>query len=120
MFAPAPAGGQPLNVLKVFAHPGSQSCRAVLDRFDSGLRDAGHTNDIVDLYAIGVDPILCPRDNPSWLTETIPNDMLERMRLRENLLDEVGGLNYVSTVAASLDCAPITARCGSITSKFSL
>ena len=51
----------------------------------------GHTNEIVDLYAIGFDPILRPRDNPSWLTETIPDDMLDRMRLRENLLDEAGG-----------------------------
>jgi NAD(P)H dehydrogenase (quinone) len=81
-----------MNVLTVFAHPGSQSfCHAVLDRFDSGLRDAGHTNEIVNLYAIGFDPILRSRDTPSWLTETIPDDMLERMRLRENLLDEAGG-----------------------------
>ena len=81
-----------LKVLTVFAHPGSQSfCHAVLDRFDAGLRDAGHTNEIVDLYAIGFDPILRPRDTPSWLTETIPDDMLDRMRLRESLLDEAGG-----------------------------
>ena len=81
-----------MNVLTVFAHPGSRSfCHAVLDRFDAGLRDAGHTNEIVDLYAIGFDPILRPRDTPSWLTETIPDDMLERMRLRESLLGEAGG-----------------------------
>ena len=78
-----------MNVLTVFAHPGSRSfCHAVLDRFDAGLRDAGHTNEIVDLYAIGFDPILRPRDTPSWLTETIPDDMLDRMRLRESLLGE--------------------------------
>jgi putative NADPH-quinone reductase len=81
-----------MKVLTVFAHPSPQSfCRAVLDRFDAGLRDAGHTNEIVDLYAIGFDPILRPRDTPSWLTETIPDDMLERMRLRESLLGEAGG-----------------------------
>ena len=81
-----------MNVLTVFAHPNSRSfCHAVLDRFNAGLRDAGHTNEIVDLYAIGFDPILRPRDNPSWLTETIPDDMLDRMRLRESLLDEAGG-----------------------------
>ena len=40
-----------MKVLTVFAHPGSRSfCHAVLDRFDTGLRDAGHTNEIVDLY----------------------------------------------------------------------
>jgi NAD(P)H dehydrogenase (quinone) len=81
-----------MKVLTVFAHPDPRSfCHAVLERFDAGLRDAGHTNEILDLYAIGFDPILRPRDNPSWLTETIPDDMLERMHLRENLLKGVGG-----------------------------
>jgi len=81
-----------VKVLTVFAHPASKSfCHAVLDRFDAGLRDAGHTNEIVDLYAIGFDPILRPRDTPSWLTETIPDEMLDRMRLRESLLGEAGG-----------------------------
>jgi NAD(P)H dehydrogenase (quinone) len=81
-----------MNVLTVFAHPGRSSfCHAVLDRFHSGLHDAGHANEVVDLYAIGFDPILRPRDNPSWLTETIPDDMLDRMRLRETLLEEAGG-----------------------------
>jgi NAD(P)H dehydrogenase (quinone) len=81
-----------MNVLTVFAHPGSRSfCHAVLDRFDAGLREAGHTNEVVDLYAIGFDPILRARDTPSWLTETIPDDMLDRMRLRGTLLDEAGG-----------------------------
>jgi NAD(P)H dehydrogenase (quinone) len=48
-----------MNVLTVFAHPGSSSfCHAILDRFDSGLRDVEHTSEIVDLYAIGFDPIL--------------------------------------------------------------
>lgn len=81
-----------MHVLTVFAHPGSRSfCHAVLDRFDAGLRDAGHTNEIVDLYASGFDPVLRPRDTPSWLTETIPDDMLERMRLRESVLEGAGG-----------------------------
>jgi NAD(P)H dehydrogenase (quinone) len=81
-----------MHVLTLFAHPRSRSfCHAVLERFDAGLRDAGHTNEIVDLYAIGFDPILRPRDTPSWLTETIPDDILDRMRLREAMLDSAGG-----------------------------
>jgi NAD(P)H dehydrogenase (quinone) len=51
----------------------------------------GIENEIVDLYAIGFDPVLRPRDTPSWLTETIPDDMLGRMRLREALLNEASG-----------------------------
>src|SRR5574339_455016 len=81
-----------MNVLTVFAHPNPLSFyRAVLKRFDSDLREAGHANEILDLYAIGFDPILRERDNPSWLTETIPDEMLARMRLRENLLEQAGG-----------------------------
>jgi NAD(P)H dehydrogenase (quinone) len=81
-----------MKVLTVFAHPGERSfCHAVLARFDAGLRAAGHTNEILDLYAIGFDPVLRPRDTPSWLTETIPDDMLDRMRVRQSLLEEAGG-----------------------------
>lgn len=81
-----------MKVLTVFAHPNPKSfCRAILDRFDAGLRDAGHTNEIADLYASGFDPVLRQRDTPGWLTETIPDDLLERMHLRENLLADAGG-----------------------------
>lgn len=81
-----------MNVLTVFAHPGPKSfCHAVLDRFDAGLRAAGHVNEVVDLYAIGFDPVLRPRDTPGWLTESIPDEMLDRMHLRESLLEEAGG-----------------------------
>jgi NAD(P)H dehydrogenase (quinone) len=81
-----------MHVLTVYAHPDPKSfCHAVLEQFSAGLREAGHTNEVVDLYAIGFDPVLRPRDNPNWLTETIPDDMLDRMRLREALLEEAGG-----------------------------
>ncbi|HET9130471.1 MAG TPA: NAD(P)H-dependent oxidoreductase, partial [Terriglobia bacterium] len=54
-----------MHVLTVYAHPNPKSfCHAVLVQFDEGLREAGHTNEVVDLYAIGFDPILRPRDTP--------------------------------------------------------
>jgi NAD(P)H dehydrogenase (quinone) len=97
-----------MRVLTVFAHPGPRSfCHAVLDRFDAGLRDAGHTNEILNLYAIGFDPILRARDSPSWLTESIPDDMLDRMRLRESLLDK----------ASTPSMAPTTRRGEAIWSR---
>ena len=66
-----------MKVLTVFAQPASHSfCHAVLDRFDAGLRDAGHTNEIVDIYAIGFDPVIRPRDNPSWLAMASSSVML--------------------------------------------
>lgn len=81
-----------MNVLTVFAHPGSRSfCHAVLERFDAGLREAGHSPETVDLYAIGFDPVHRERDTPSWLTESSPDDMLDGMRLRESLLEAASG-----------------------------
>jgi NAD(P)H dehydrogenase (quinone) len=81
-----------MHVLTIYAHPNPQSfCHAVLDHFTAGLREAGHSNEVVDLYAIGFDPVLRQRDTPSWLTESIPDDLLDRMRLRESLLEGAGG-----------------------------
>lgn len=81
-----------MHVLTVFAHSNPNSfCRALLDRFTAGLVEAGHTNELVDLYAIGFDPVIRPRDMPGWLTESIPDDLLDRMRLRETLIDDAGG-----------------------------
>jgi len=43
-----------MKVLTVFAHPNRKSfCHAVLDQFTKGLQDAGHTSEVVDLYASG-------------------------------------------------------------------
>src|SRR5512144_764148 len=82
-----------MHVLTVYAHSNPKSfCHAVLDRFTAGLREAGLSNEVVDLYAIGFDPVHRQRDTPSWLTETIPDDLLERMHLRESLLEAGGPL----------------------------
>lgn len=81
-----------MRVLTVFAHPGPKSfCHAVLERFDAGLREAGHANEIVDLYKIGFDPLIRERDNPNWMDECAPPEILDRMRLREQLLDSARG-----------------------------
>ena len=81
-----------MHVLTIYAHSNPKSfCHAVLDQFTTGLREAGHSTEVVDLYAIGFDPVHRPRDTPSWLTESIPDDLLDRMRLRESLLEGAGG-----------------------------
>jgi NAD(P)H dehydrogenase (quinone) len=81
-----------MNVLTVFAHPGKASfCRAVLERFDAGLREAGHHNEIVDLYAIGFDPALRERDTPNWMDADAPEPILEKMHLRERMLEGARG-----------------------------
>ena len=86
-----------MKVLTVFAHPGSKSfCHAVLERFDAGLRDAGHTNDVVDLYATGFDPVLRDRDNPNWMDADAPDEIIESMRLRERMLEDAGPLRRLA------------------------
>jgi Flavodoxin-like fold len=57
----------------------------LLERFGAGLREAGHTNEIVDLYAIGFDPVLGERDNANWMDADAPDDVLASMQLRERL-----------------------------------
>jgi NAD(P)H dehydrogenase (quinone) len=84
--------GPNVKVLTVFAHPGSGSfCHAVLARFDAGLRAAGHTSEVLDLYATGFDPVLSERDNPNWMDAEAPGDVLASMHLRERLLEGARG-----------------------------
>jgi NAD(P)H dehydrogenase (quinone) len=81
-----------MKVLTVFAHNNPQSfCHAVLERFDAGLREAGHTNEIVDLYAIGFDPVLRDRDAPNWMDADAPDEIIARWHLREQLLEGARG-----------------------------
>lgn len=81
-----------MNVLTVFAHPGTGSFNhAVLERFDAGLRAAGHSNEIVDLYAIGFDPVIRDRDTPNWIDTDVPPEILERMQLRQRMLGGARG-----------------------------
>jgi NAD(P)H dehydrogenase (quinone) len=59
-----------MKVLTVYAHPDPSSfCHAVLQQFTKGLEDAGHTNEMVDLYATGFDPVLRIRDLSYWLPD---------------------------------------------------
>lgn len=81
-----------MDVLTVYANANPTSfCHALLEAFTAGLAEAGHSSEVVDLYAIGFDPVHRPRDTPSWLAESIPDDMLERMHLRESVLEGAGG-----------------------------
>jgi NAD(P)H dehydrogenase (quinone) len=88
-----------MNVLTVFAHSGKQSlCHALLERFDAGLRAAGHVNEVVDLYAIGFDPVIRERDSPNWMDADAPEDIIARMNLRRRILEGAG--NPIARFAA--------------------
>lgn len=76
-----------MRVLTVYAHHNPRSfCHAVLERFGDGLRDAGHTNEVVDLYAIRFDPVYSERDGPGWVDDSVPDDVLAHWQVRTSLM----------------------------------
>ncbi len=81
-----------MRVLTVYAHPNPKSfCHAVLERFSKGLEDAGHVNEVVDLYAVRFDPVFRIQDFASYVHESMPPDVLEKMNLKQAVLDLAGG-----------------------------
>ena len=81
-----------MKVLTVFAHNDRHSfCGAVLERFTTGLTDAGHTNEVLDLYAIKFDPVFRDRDVASYTSGEIPSDILELMDLEQRVLRSCRG-----------------------------
>jgi NAD(P)H dehydrogenase (quinone) len=69
-----------MNVLTIYAHPDPKSfCHAVLTQFTKGLEEAGHSNEVIDLYAIGFDPVLRVRDFPNWLPDENAPEVVEKM-----------------------------------------
>jgi NAD(P)H dehydrogenase (quinone) len=76
-----------MNVLTIYAHHNRHSfCHAILQRFSEGLRDAGHSHEIVDLHAVGFDPVYRDHDGPNWIDDSVPDDVLGYMNVRESLL----------------------------------
>ena len=52
-----------MKVLVVYAHPNPQSFNhAIVESFTEGLTEAGHTYEVVDLYAINFNPCLSGDD----------------------------------------------------------
>lgn len=80
-----------MRVLTIYAHHSPTSfCHAIMERFTAGLRDGGHRNELVDLYAIRFDPALRDRDEPNWIDDSVPDDVLAHMRIRERMLEGAG------------------------------
>ncbi len=81
-----------MNILTVYAHPNPKSfCHAILEQFTKGLEDAGHTNEVVDLYAIHFDPVFRINDFASYVHESMPAEILADMNLKKYVLDAAGG-----------------------------
>jgi NAD(P)H dehydrogenase (quinone) len=80
-----------VKVLTIYAHHNPRSfCHAILERFSAGLAKAGHTNEVVDLHAIGFDPIISERDTPNWIDAGVPDDVLARMKIEASLSAAAG------------------------------
>ncbi len=80
-----------MKILIVYANSNPKSfCHALLEQFTKGLQDAGHTYEVIDLYATRFDPVLTARDTPDWIDESMPLEMLERANLKQQLLDGSG------------------------------
>ena len=81
-----------MKILTVYANPNPRSfCHAILQQLTRGLDDAGHTNEVLDLYAIRFDPVLRSGDDPNWIDENVPGDILDRMNLKQRVLNSCGG-----------------------------
>ncbi len=81
-----------MKVLTVYAHPNPKSfCHAILQRFTEGLQQAGHTSEVVDLYAIGFDPVFRLQDFASYIHEGMPPEILDQMNLKQRVMDAAGG-----------------------------
>jgi NAD(P)H dehydrogenase (quinone) len=81
-----------MRVLTVYAHPNPKSfCHAILQQFTKGLEDAGHSSEVVDLYAIRFDPVFRIRDFASYVHESMPQEILEETNLKQRVLDSAGG-----------------------------
>ena len=81
-----------MRVLTVFAHPDRHSfCGAVLDRFQDGLKAAGHDAEVADLYAERFNPVFTALDSAFFADESVPEAVLERMQLRDKVIQAAGG-----------------------------
>jgi NAD(P)H dehydrogenase (quinone) len=81
-----------MKVLTVIANPNPKSfCHAILRQFINGLKDAGHTSEVVDLYAIRFDPVFRTQDFASYVHESMPLEILDEMNLKQHVLDTAGG-----------------------------
>lgn len=81
-----------MKILTIYAHPDPKSfCHAVLQQFTKGLEDAGHTNEVVDLYAIGFNPVLTNRDFANWLLDENAPDVVEKI-VKERVFTPDAGL----------------------------
>jgi len=81
-----------MRVLIVYAHPHAGSfCHALLERVETGLRDGGHTFEVIDLHRARFDPVFRNRDYNQFMHESLPDDVIAQADLKQALLARAGG-----------------------------
>ena len=74
------------HVLVVYAHPNPESfTHAVLDEIVRGLTDGGHSYEVLDLYAIGFNPVFSLHDSTQFIHHTLPDGTVDRADLERIL-----------------------------------
>ena len=80
------------EVLVVYAHPYRGSfCHAVLERVVSGLDEAGHSHEVIDLHRSRFDPVFRNRDYNQFMHESLPDDLIAQANLKPALVARAGG-----------------------------
>lgn len=79
------------HVLVVYAHPNPASfTHAVLEQVVRGLAEGGHSYEVLDLYALGFDPVFSQHDSAQFVHHTTPEEVLDRAALERALVDAAG------------------------------
>lgn len=87
---PTPHTPEPGHVLVVYAHPNPGSfTHAVLGEFTRGLREAGTSFHVIDLYASHFDPVFSMHDQTQFVHHTTPERLFDRDELEQVLLGSI-------------------------------
>lgn len=79
------------HVPVVYAHPNPNTfTRAVRDEVVRGLGDGGSTYEVLDLYAMGFDPVFSQHDSSQFIHPTAPLTDADRDALAQALVDGAG------------------------------
>ncbi len=81
-----------MKVLIVYAHPNPKSfTKAILDNFCNGLKESGHSFEVVDLYKTKFNPIFQSMDSAFFADPDMPAGLFQQMNIRKMIVDLAGG-----------------------------
>jgi len=84
-----------MKVLVVYAHPNPESFNhAILESFTKGLADAGHTWELIDLYAMKFNPCLSQDDLGLLMRGEAPDDI----KAQQEKVNQTEGLAFIHPI----------------------